>query len=250
MRRNIMGSLGGLALLTIVISGCGAVTSAQQEQQITIPTAPPAPTYAPIEAEAIPEAPSVENPNKAPVRYSNSFDSALSEWRVFDIWSNSTELSTWEVKQGVVEQVTGPDGYGSSTPTGLVTGDKTWADYSIRAQAYSFGNSIMGVVGRVNDAGFYAFVVRPEGAEGGKTVSLQRYDAATDSYTLLASSADKGWTNKTWATLELRFEGKSIIASIDGIEVLRAEDESYAAGQAGVYGYAEGNLAFDNLIIQ
>ena len=63
MRRNIMGSLCGLLLLTTAISACGAYTSAQQGSLGELPTAPPAPTYAPLPTEVVQGAPAIENPN-------------------------------------------------------------------------------------------------------------------------------------------------------------------------------------------
>ncbi|XSG74653.1 hypothetical protein ACP8Y2_21020 [Herpetosiphon llansteffanensis] len=250
MRRNIMGSLCGLVLLTTTLSACGAYTSAQQGSLGELPTAPPAPTYAPLPAEVVPAAPAIENPNKAPELFSSSFDTDLSQWQVVDVWMNATEKSKWEVKEGRVEQVTGPEGWPAVAPTALVTGDKTWSDYSITAQGYSWGNSVMGLVGRVNENGFYVVAVRPIGAEGGKTITLQRYDSKTEIFTQLAETSDKGWNLKQWTTLGLSFKGNTITATLDGVPVLEAQDDQFSSGQTGVYGFAEGMLTFDNVIVQ
>lgn len=242
--------IGLVGLLSLILAGCGTISQAQSGNIADLPTAPPAPTAEPFVEPVIPDAPQAAAPSKAPVKYSDSFDKQSSDWQVLDIWNNGSEPSTWSVKNKKLHQVSGLDGNVSHNPTAFTTGDAAWTDYTIQAQAYSIDNNIMGLVGRVNDDGYYALVMRQQGAEGGKLLTLQRYNASTETFELLATSEAFGWQPKTWYTLQLSFSGNTITASVNGQQVLSATDSTFTKGRAGVYGYGESNLVFDNFIVQ
>ena len=44
-------------------------------------------------------------------------------------------------------------------------------------------------------------------------------------------------------------EGTTLVGMVDGQEAVRADDATLASGRAGVYGYAQGGLVFDNLSV-
>ena len=48
----------------------------------------------------------------------------------------------------------------------------------------------------------------------------------------------------------LRVRGDKLEASVDGQPILTASDATLASGQAGVYGFANGGLTFDNFTVQ
>lgn len=252
MRQKLMLLLSAILLLSVVLSACGTPTTAQSGTLNELPTAPPAPTYPPAAKPSIPPAPATTLP-KAGVSalVVDQFDGTLDTWQVLDLRVlPGSELSTWKVTEGRVDQVTGPDGMNASTPTALLIGDTTWTNYRVQAMAYARGNSIMGLVGRNSDKGMYMLVVRPADSQGGSQITIQRYDAATETFTNLAKADGGGAEKNQWYALELAFQGNSITALINGQEVLQTTDATYSAGRAGVYGYAEGELSFDNFSVQ
>jgi hypothetical protein len=79
---------------------------------------------------------------------------------------------------------------------------------------------------------------------------LARYDAAHQTFTPLATGESGGFVPQRWYSLRLVVQGQRLQAFVDGQLALEARDASYARGQAGVAGYAEGGLEFDQLTVQ
>jgi hypothetical protein len=48
----------------------------------------------------------------------------------------------------------------------------------------------------------------------------------------------------------LQVQGDQLTAFVDGQPALRARDATFAQGQAGVAGYPEGGLEFDQFVVQ
>jgi hypothetical protein len=252
MRPKSILSTFVMVMLSIIISACGSATLAQTGDVGQLPTAPPAPTYAPAAEAEIPPAPNSSQPKSGSTALAaDQFDGDLNAWRVLDlrVLPGATP-SEWQAKAGRLDQITGPDGMPALSPTAFLTGDASWSNYSVQAAAYSRGNSAMGLVGRASDEGMYMLVIRPASSGGGSQLMIQRYDAASETFVSLAEADTGGTDENTWYSLELSFEGTSITALINGKEVLKASDPTYSAGEAGVYAYAEGGLSFDNFSVQ
>jgi hypothetical protein len=252
MRPKLLLSVFVLVLLSAIISACGSTTLAQNGDLGQLPTPPPAPTWPPAVKPAIPAAPNATLPKAgAPTLAAETFDGQLDGWKVLDLNVFApSESSLWETSEGRVDQVHGPDSSLSQTPTFLLTGEEGWADYSVEAVAYPRGNGNVGLAGRSSKDGLYILAIRPANSTGGDEITLQRYDAATESYTILATAERGGLTKNAWYALKLSFQGQSIQAFINGKLVLEAQDGAFTSGRAGLYAFAEGDVSFDNFSVQ
>lgn len=250
MRPKLLLSVLVLVLMSAIL-GLWTATQAQTGAQGQLPTPPPAPTFPPVATPAVPAAPDTTMPKAgAPSLAADTFDGQLESWDVLDLNVTAPiEPSLWQANAGRVDQVTGPDGNDTQTPTILLTGDETWTDYSVEAEAYPRSNANVGLAGRSTKAGLYFLAIRPANAGAGDAITLQRYDAAGERYTILASAESGGLNQNTWYALKLSFKGDSIQAFVNGKLVLEAKDGAFANGRAGLYAFAEGNVSFDNFSV-
>ncbi|HYF64136.1 MAG TPA: family 16 glycoside hydrolase [Herpetosiphonaceae bacterium] len=251
MRPKLLLSMVVLALLSAILSACGTATVAQSGDLGQIPTPPPAPTFPPAAKPVIPPAPNTTLPRAGtPSLAADTFDGTLDSWDVLDLNVFApTEPSLWQVTEGRVDQVYGPDHNDTQTPTILLSGDENWTDYSVQAVAYPRGNANVGLAGRSSKDGLYILAIRPASTTGDQ-VTLQRYDAASEQYTILATAETGGLNKNAWYALKLSFQGDTIQAFVNGQPVLEAKDGTFASGRAGLYAFAEGDVSFDNFSVQ
>lgn len=242
----------------VLLSSCGTDPAAQAEQapppEDIIPDPPPMPTGAPREpTPAPPPAPSAEvglaeaSTTLASTDFEGTTD--LSTWEVIDGTDVVPEPSIWEVQDGRLSQIS--DGYGipAMFPTALVTGEADWSNYVVTSAVYATGNDEVGLVVRASDEGYYVFRMLPA-TSGGPTRILSRYDAAAVDYENLATSDGDGYELERWYTLQVAVQGDQIRAFVDGELVIETTDATLTQGRAGVYGYALGDLQFDNFAVQ
>jgi hypothetical protein len=251
MRPKLLLSVFMLVLFSAIMSACGSTSLAQGGDLGQIPTPPPAPTWPPAVKPVIPAAPDTTLPKAgAPTLAAETFDGQLAGWDVIDLDVTApSESSLWQTTEGRVDQVHGSDSSLSQTPTILLTGDEGWTDYSVQAMVYPRGNANVGLAGRSTKAGLYILAIRPANSAGGKQITLQRYDATSERYTLLATTETGGLTKNDWYALRLRFQGPGIQAFINDKLVLEAKDGAFASGRAGLYAFAEGDVSFDNFSV-
>lgn len=250
MRRNHLASLAGSLLLAGVLSGCGAVTTAQSQPERQLPTAPPAPTAAAEAPLAIAAAPALPQlAGLGALLVNDEFDSGLVDWRNQDVVQVPvSEPAVWQVRDGRVDQITGPEGYAAMAPVTILKGAADLTDYTVQAMGNSQGNEMMGVVARAGDKGFYALVARHAKGEGTK-VFIEKYDAASGSFTTLARVEEGGWNLNEWTGLALTVKGDALTGYVNGQKVIAATDASFASGQPGLYGFGIGDLSFDHFTV-
>lgn len=240
--------------LVFFLAACNAAPQAQAEpgsDTLIVPSPPPMPTAMPLPpTAALPEAPQPRSPaaQSSPL-LQHTFDAPIdtAEWVVVDTAEVLQHPSIWQVDDGRLQQVSDGDGFPGMYPTALITGDTGWADYQVSVAAYVRGNDQVGVVARASDAGYYVFRLLPA-AQGRPGSFLARYDAATGLFETIAST-EGGFELDRWYSLSLRLQGDRLEAFVDGRSVLVAHDASLSHGRAGVYGFAQGGLAFDNLSV-
>jgi hypothetical protein len=246
--------LGALALGAALLAGCAADPPAQAEPGAAVdvlPTPPPMPTSPPqLPTPTPPPAPAMGNaPASGALLLHDDFDRAgLAGWTIVDAADTGTTPSIWQVASGRLGPVSDGDGMPGLYATAQVTGDPAWRDYTVSAAAYATGNDEMGVVARASDAGYYVFRLLPDGSQASRF--LARYDAATSSFKTIASADGVGFVPGRWYRLNLRVQGDHLQGFVDGQRVLDARDTTLTQGRAGVYGYAEGGLVFDDFAVQ
>ncbi|MEM8534759.1 MAG: family 16 glycoside hydrolase [Chloroflexota bacterium] len=240
---------------TLTLIGCSADPEVQARPATIddiLPTPLPMPTAIPQADPVIPPAPeeSAQLANASTV-FQTDFAQVLdsSQWQVIDSAEVLRAPSIWETRDGRLMQQGDSDGIPSMYATALVTGEAAWSDYDISVAAYPTNNDEIGVVARASDEGYYVFRVLPTTSEQFAYV-LSRYNAQDASFEDLASSDGIGFEPNQWYTLRIRVQGDTIQAFLDDQLVVETQDTILTNGQAGVYGYAQGGLQFDNFVIQ
>jgi hypothetical protein len=159
-----------------------------------------------------------------------------------------TGPSVWKVQNGRLSPVTDAQDLQSQYGSALLIGDANWKDYSVSTAAYESANDEIGVVARAGDRGYYVFKLLPAGQKPGMV--LARYEVVNHQFVPLATAESGGYETQRWYTLRLDVQGDQLTAYLDGRPVLKAQDSAYTQGRAGVYGYPEGGLDFDNFVVQ
>jgi len=245
-----------LLAATVLLSGCGTQPAAQAEPgqvgQI-LPTPPPMPTEPARVPTATPAEAPADSPQLAgtgPTLFQSDFASAssLPSWQVIDSYDALRVPSVWDIEAGRLAQVSDGEGSTANYQTALVTGEPTWTNYQVNVSAYNTGNDEIGVVFRANDQGYYVFRLRPGDGAGRQAIS--RYDAKAMEYTEIAQADAAGFDQNTWYRITVRVSGAQIQAYVNGQLTLEASDATLTEGRAGVYGFAQGDLLFDNFAVQ
>lgn len=148
----------------------------------------------------------------------------------------------WAVVDGALVQQGDADGLTGLYDTFALNAD-SGNNYTAQAVAYSTGVPL-GLVARYSAAGHYLLRVNPTNSKAAGW-SLERYDAASQSYTVLAQGAvASGYTRFNWVTLGLTVNGSTLTATLAGRALGTATDATFAAGQAGLYAEASNGARF------
>jgi hypothetical protein len=245
-----------LLLGALALASCGANPPAQAEDApqagVVLPTPPPMPTDPPRAPTPTPPPAPTSLPATAAgaTLLAADFGSTtdLARWSILDAAEALRAPSVWQLHNGHLIPVSDGDALPSLYTTALVSGDPLWRDYSVSASAYASANDEIGVVARASAKGYYIFKLLPQG--GKPAMLLARYDAAQQTFTPLARAETGGFAPRRWYTLRLQVQGNHLRAYVDGKLALEAQDATFAQGRAGVAGYAEGGLEFDQLTVQ
>ncbi len=253
----------GLALLSAVLmmSACSsggtaaqpgqAVVSQPQQSNSSNPQ-PFATAYrpggqpTPHAAEVIPTAPALP-PTAGKVLLDDNFSNTpISNYTIVDLGTNPDDPpSTWYVQNNALIQGGDSVGNPGSYETLALTGDATWANYSVEVEAYS-GGTPLGLVARYSKQGFYRLRVNRSTVTGAGWL-LERYDASKHGYTTLAKGAvSSGYISRQWSYLKLAVQGSTISVTINAGVTASVTDSTYQTGRVGVYAEASG-ARFTNL---
>jgi len=128
----------------------------------------------------------------------------------------------------------------------LATGTRA----TVSVQVYPQGNQVVGLAFRASKRGYYLFRVFRDGNNAPDHRQLQRYDAASGTYTTLASdTVGAGYQLGSWQDLRVALSGDLITCYFNNQQVFAVHDGTYADGQAGVYTLALGDVLFDNFTV-
>lgn len=243
---SVLG-VGVVIILTILaLASLGSTSSRAEEPQaeLQFPVFQPTPTMA-----AAPERP-VQRQNAA-MLFQDSFDTAasLSSWTIVDVQPVLPgDESIWRVVDGhLIQDRAAPYGDPVIRDTMALTGDASWADYTITAQAYDQDNATVGLIARQNGTAFYRLRLFADGTEADQKLLLEKVDNQV--VTVLAQAEGPGYQHHRWYTIALQVRGNQLTASVDGQPVLSATDASLTAGRAGVTTVAFGGVHFDSVSI-
>jgi hypothetical protein len=217
---------------------------ADQPPLIQRPNLPPTPVR-----------PSAPQPAAAPqggVLFQDSFDSASSDasWAAADLeaLTSQDEPARWRTMDGMLRQIwTGDHQQPRPGPTIAAAGSPDWRDYTLVASAYAEENIQMGVVVRRQGNSFYRLRMLNDVYTTKPKLVLEK--VINGQATVLASHDEPGYQNYRWYTFKVSVSGSRISAQVDDLPPLVAEDSSLTQGQIGLYGFATGQLGFDNVTV-
>jgi hypothetical protein len=254
-RRALYPMIAALLIIVVVLTGCGVNAPAQAEPGRTtdiLPTPQPMPESRQPPTPTPPAAPTA-GPGIAGaqtlLRTDFSNDADIANWKVVDGYDALSGPSIWKITGGRLEQVSDPDGSPGQYQTALITGNASWKDYQVSVNAFNTGNDEIGLAFRANKQGYYVFRLLPS-ASSTANYLISRFDASAVTFTKIAQAKGKGFETDRWYQLSVKVQGDHIQAFVDGQPVLEAHDSTLAQGGAGVYGFAQGNLTFDNFSVQ
>ncbi len=186
------------------------------------------------------------------VLFQDTFDTKTSEanWTAVDLvqLQRDEEPARWMVIDGMLRQAwTGDFQALRVDPTIAVAGSSDWSDYVLSVDSYAEGNLDMGVIFRRQGNSFYRFRMVNDAADVAEKIVLEK--VIDGQATTLATAAGPGYTPNRWYTLKVTVNGSQIEAQVNDQAPLVAKDDSLAQGQIGVYGYAVGQLGFDNVTV-
>ena len=151
-----------------------------------------------------------------------------------------------------LEQVitTPPIPWGPLPDPFTIAGDASWTDYSVSADGRFLSASAATVMGRIDSADVfkdgharwpsgYILRVQPNGA----------WELLSAEYKKPLAKLASGTANldrAQWHRLAMRFQGKRIVASLDGAQLTAVDDASHTHGMFAL-GSEWGHMQFDNL---
>ncbi|MBC8160427.1 MAG: hypothetical protein H7Z42_04335 [Roseiflexaceae bacterium] len=235
-------SIGVLSALGLLAARSG---QAEAEQPVVqMPVFAPTPT--------IPAAPGANSSARGQnVLLNESFSGSQvpGGWRFVDLEEIiAGEEANWTIVDGALFQ----DGYGPAQNTSTreilaITGDPQWADYTVSVNFYDEDNATFGIVARRQGDSFYRF--RATGAPYANEDKFVLEKVVDGVSTVVAVEGGTGYAQRVWHTATFSLKGAVLTASLDGVVILEATDNSLRAGEAGLYTRAIGNIRFDDVTI-
>jgi O-glycosyl hydrolase len=143
-----------------------------------------------------------------------------------------------------------PIAWASTPDPYTLAGDAGWTDYSVAADVRFLSAAPATIMGRIDSAdnfqdyralwpSGYILRVKPNGA----------WDLLSESFNkpvVTLGSGSVKLDSSSWHHLELRFHGKQIVASLDGVQLTSVEDTAHAHGMIAL-GTEWDRIQFDNL---
>ena len=157
-----------------------------------------------------------------------------------------TGTPLWEIKDNMLVQ-RGVDGIDAvDEQTGLVTGDPSWSNVTVKVNAMARDTRELGLIVRQQGESYYRFraLVVGTGTNQGNYI-LEK--VVNGQVTRLAAFDGSELSSDTWHTLTMTAHGSSLKVYIDGKLIGSADDTSLTAGRAGVSTLAMSGAFFKNL---
>lgn len=180
------------------------------------------------------------------VTLQEEFSTDLGMWQTVQ-----TSPARWATRDGRLQQWGDANGEPVEDASVLARQDVSLSNGRVEAQIFPTAGEAVGLVFRGSEAGYYRLDLYPNLPN--KSPKALLYKMTTDSRVKVAeteASAWKGYTNNAWQLVTIDLAGSSIRVSIDGTQVLTANDGSLTAGWAGVWTLANFGAQFDNVRLQ
>lgn len=206
-----------------------------------------APTAAPAKPIARAPKPAASGDEQGTTLLDAKFDSdqAIAGWELVGP-SIPDGKPLWKVVDGTLMQQGVEGVITSDEQTGLVTGDPSWRDVTVRVSALARNTRELGVIVRQQGQSFYRFraLVFGTGTNQGNLILEKVVDGNA---TQLASFDGPELNGDTWYTLAVSARGSTLRCYVNGKLVGSADDATLSAGRAGVSTLAMNGAFFTNL---
>jgi hypothetical protein len=143
---------------------------------------------------------------------------------------------SWYVREGVFREDVEEPTYNGSI---AITGDGNWSNYTVEADALSYGNT-SGLVARYSSSGFYLlhFHCCTDNNGAFHEWSLERVfnPRSQVGYVVIASGpVVSSFRSGQWDHIGLKVEGSTLTAIINGVVEGTISDSTYQTGKAGLF---------------
>lgn len=245
MVKNKLTLIAALAIVAVGVVSLGA--SQLQGSRVppgTIVVSPNANTGIPRPL-AVPDAP-VLPAALSLVSFLEDFSGDLSKWQTVQ-----TAPATWAVRDGRLRPLGDANSEPSDEPAVLAIKDLSITDARIEAHVYPTSGDPVGLAFRGSDTGYYRLDLYPNLPNKYPKAILNRVTTRGAERILeIPVSAWPGYQYNHWQLVTVTLAGTSITASVDGTQVLSTNDNSFNAGWAGVWTFANTGAQFDNVRVQ
>ncbi|HUP28397.1 MAG TPA: family 16 glycoside hydrolase [Chloroflexia bacterium] len=202
-----------------------------------------------VKPNQVPGAPELPAPAASSnVLFNESFNSdSLDAWRSLD----DTTTATWQAKEGRLNQMGDARGESADEDAILLAKDVTFDNGVVEASLYNTSGAPIGILFRGSDAGYYRLTLHGKTPGNNSKLLLQKFTPS--GVQDLASAPVTTWPGYTlgkWNQVAVTATGAEISVSIDGTQLLTANDSTLSSGWVGVWSFADMSARFDNVRIQ
>ena len=146
------------------------------------------------------------------------------------VWWGGEDFSEGVLRQNANTYVTEADDT-EQMGTHIVTGDASWADYTLSFEAKALDNDGWGCLIRyVDENNYYRFMCGNDVAVGGP---FRRIEKMVDGVRTILASDTVPYIGKEWMHLSLQAHSDSLSVIMDEVEIFNVQDDGLAAGRIG-----------------
>jgi predicted phosphodiesterase len=197
--------------------------------------------------------------------YEGFDDGDRAGWEAHDDVEPVSGPGRWVVEAGVLVQTSNVWAYADveretryHLGTHIVTGDPAWTDYSLNAIVRSADNDGVGLLFRYRDAAnYYRILLMNDPAWSGRdsagvavNTPIQRIQKFVDGEPVILAEKKVAQAYPSgFFSLTADVRGDRIVAYLNGVEILRVSDSTYAAGRIGLLSYANAGAYYDSVSV-
>jgi len=186
-----------------------------------------------------------------------------SEWTILDDVLPQSGPSNWFIENGVLRQSANIWSYADEARetkyhlgTKVVLGSYDWSNYTLNAIASSTDNDGLGLIARYQDErNYYRLLLMNDpnwsgidsnGVKIGQPIQRLQKFVDGEPITLVENRVNAAYPG-TWFAMSLSVKGDSLVAYLNGDQILAAVDTTYSKGKVGLLSYANSGLNYDSV---